>query len=175
MKSTGIFFLFYIIVGMTAKRLSKTSKDYFTEREAFEIEILDSENPKDKKKVYDIVFKNRAKIEMGVLELVAYKFLIDENLDRVEALKSKQEKGKEMNKQEEDVMVNIYMVDHYLEEIVESRQKYDRDFVEGILMRSKFMEYLHSTTEDMLFKVRDEVMRHPIAFDEMDFYQEFDL
>lgn len=170
-----IVFLFYIVVGVVTSMPVGQSNNYLTEREMFEIEILDSENPADRRNAITVAFRKRGTIKMETLEVIAYKLLIDENVDHVAKLKSKQKKGKEMSKEEEDSLVNIYMVDHYLEEIVGKRTEFGRDFVEGVLAQGKFIQYVHGSADNMLFKVRDEVLRHPIAFDEMDFYQDFDL
>lgn len=142
----------------------------FTDRELFEIELLDPE--KNREALITKVFGNKGKIGIERLKLLAFKALLNEEYDHIATLQKGHEEGKDLSKNDEEVLVNVFIVDLYLKKIFKGekgKNEFDKKDVEKVLDKKNFFDFSHLNAGEIMEKARDEVMKHPIAIDMEDF------
>lgn len=165
---------FFILVTLTGWILT-TEEVFLTERELFEIDLLDPSKQEHREKIISTLLnKNKNKIGIKGIQLLAYKFLLEEDYDHVQTLKKKQSEGKGMKKGDEEILVNVFIVDHYLQDTLKGKLEFERGDIGEILDKEKFLNYTHLNVGEFLAKAKKEVLEHPIAIDESEFYDDFD-
>lgn len=122
-------------------------KNFLTEKELFSIEVLDHSKPEDRQKIFEIIFSSQSnssedpKINKKRMLVLLYKFLLDESFERVQEIERKQRRGRHLNREEEDVLVNVHLIDTYLEDVIEQRANFSKKLAMMLIDKSKFKEY----------------------------------
>ena len=70
--------------------------------------------------------------------VLLYKFLLDESYDHVQEIERKQTKGRHLNKEEEEILVNVHLIDNYLESVIEQRANFSKKLAMDLIDKSKF-------------------------------------
>lgn len=166
---------FFILVFLSKIASTETILG-LTEKEIFEIEVMDYSKKEDRGKMIEMIFgKNKNKIGFERLRLAVYVIILNEEYEHAIVLKHKQEVGGSLKKEEEDSLVNIFVADHYLQDMTNGRKKFGRKEFEEIVDQEKYLKYLHGNKDEMLRRAKDEVFTHPIALDETDIYEDDDF
>jgi predicted metal-binding protein len=73
--------------------------------------------------------------------VLLYKFLLEESYDHIEDIKKKQAKGKYMSDYEEDILVNVHLIENYLDNIIEQRANFSKKLAMSLLDKEKFNKF----------------------------------
>ena len=160
--------IFMALALITEQVATKRGRGLLSKRDLFEISVLDPNNRKDKKKILKIVFgnKNEANINKQKILVLAYKLLINKTYKEVKAIYKKQENGKFMTEEEEDVLVNAHIVKEYLLNYFHGHvMKYSQKQIQDILDKKKFETFMYENHNAILKKINDQIFNNPNVLD----------
>lgn len=155
-----IIILSTLITDITPKR------NFFTEKELFHIEILDHSKPEERKKIFDMVFNSKNSINKKKTLLLLYKFFLDESLENIQEIKKKQKRGKFMTEAEEDILVNVHLLEKYLDTMKTGENgEYPQKLVLSLLDKETFNAFLTGNFKQILKDLNDRVFNNPFVLD----------
>lgn len=142
-----------------------------SEKDLFAIEVLDHSKPEDRQKIFDIIFNSQihtggdARIDKKRMLVLLYKFLLEESYDHIEDIKKKQAKGKYMSDYEEDILVNVHLIENYLDNIIEQRANFSKKLAMSLLDKEKFNKFTSKNHQKILKKLNDQIHDDPFVLD----------
>lgn len=142
-----------------------------SEKDLFAIEVLDHSKPEDRQKIFNIIFNSQMKqggdqrIDKKRMLVLLYKFLLDESYDHIEDIKEKQAKGKYMSSDEEDILVNVHLIEDYLEDIIQQRANFSKKLAMSLLDKEKFNKFTSQNHQKILKKLNDQIHDDPFVLD----------
>lgn len=141
-----------------------------SEKDLFAVEVLDHSKPEDRQKIFDIIFNSQIKsgqtgIDKKRMLVLLYKFLLEESFDHIEDIKRKQSKGKYMSDYEEDILVNVHLIENYLEDIIQQRANFTKKLAMSLLDKEKFNKFTTQNHQKILKKLNDRIHDDPFVLD----------
>lgn len=97
--------------------------------------------------------------------VLLYKFLLEESFDHIEDIKKKQAKGKYMSDYEEDILVNVHLIENYLEDIIQQRANFTKKLAMSLLDKEKFNKFTTQNHQKILKKLNDRIHDDPFVLD----------
>jgi NTP pyrophosphatase (non-canonical NTP hydrolase) len=142
-----------------------------SEKDLFAIEVLDHNKPEDRQKILDIIFNGEMeknddpKINKKRMLVLLYKFLLEESYEHVAEIKRKQMRGKYMNRYEEDVLVNVHLIENYLEGVIEQRANFSKKLAMSLIDKEKFNKFTSQNHSKILEQLNDAMHNDPFILD----------
>lgn len=146
---------------------SKQSGDFLTEKEQFEIEIMDNNSPEDRVEMIELVFSknNQKSICRNRMRLLLYKIYLDKSLENIDEIHAKQKKGKFMTEKEEDILVMVHLLEKYLDTVKNQGRRFSRRLALNLLRKERFNKFFIENHDAILKELNDEVFKNPFVLD----------
>lgn len=154
------FFIFFFTNGARGK-------NFLTEKQLFEIEILDHTDPSESKKILDIVFNSHKsrKISKKKMLVLLYKYFLDTSYERIEAIKQRQDEGGHMSEEEEDILVSVHLLENYIDTVISEQNSLGRKIANELLSKDNFSKFTQKNHQKILRKLNDDIFNDPFALD----------
>jgi len=160
-----------LLTGRTSQNQITDQK--LTDRQIFDIEILSK--TAEKEKIYNIIFSNSEDKKIGKTRIMVmmYKYLIDQNWERIQDIEESHEKGKQLSEKEEDIHVGAHLVQFYYKSLMKLRgnigKRVDRNDLENEFLDSqKYKEFLTENGKQILRNLDNEIKDNPLVIGDAD-------
>ena len=170
-KSNSLLLTLAILVAIAQSSTSTATTDpALSDSEIFDIEIMDKTKQKDE--IYKIAFSTKdGKIGKTRSLMLMYKYLIDENYERVMDIEQRHAKGENLSQREEDIHVGAHLVQFYYKTLMEE-MKGDRVSVEEMEdvfgNEDKYKEFLTENHKEIVKELDESIKDNPLVIGEAD-------
>ena len=146
-----------------------TPKPFISEKDMFAIEVLDRNKPEDRQKIFNIIFNSDGgakassdqKINKKRMLVLLYKFLLDESYDHITDIVKKQKRGKKMTNYEQEILVNVHLIQNYLDDVIAQRASFSKSLAMSLIDKEKFFKYTSTNHQKILKDLNDKIHDDP--------------